>query len=75
MRRRFWVAVILGGISAALAILTLFTREWVEVIFGIDPDGGSGALEWVIVAASAVIAVGCAAWARMEWTHAHPATG
>jgi hypothetical protein len=75
MRRRFWIAVALGCISTALAVLTLFTREWIELIFRIDPDGGSGALEWAIVVATGLIGVVCATWARVEWTRAHPAIG
>ena len=39
VRRRFWVEVILGSISLALLALTLITREWIELLFGVDPDG------------------------------------
>jgi hypothetical protein len=50
VRKRYWIEVGLGVMSALLLALTLLTREWIELLFGVDPDGGSGALEWLIVA-------------------------
>lgn len=70
MRLRFWGALAGGGLSAVLAIVTLISREWIEFIFGVDPDGGNGGLEWAIVVATAVIAVACFSWAGVEWKHA-----
>jgi hypothetical protein len=53
---QFWIEVVLGILAAALAVLTLFTREWIEAIFGVDSDHGSGLLEWLIVAVLALAA-------------------
>ncbi|MCW2650298.1 MAG: hypothetical protein QOE41_1167 [Mycobacterium sp.] len=65
-RIRFWIEVALAVIAAALAILTLITREWIELLFGVDPDVGSGALEWAIVAGLAVSALALAFVAGWE---------
>lgn len=65
-RIRFWIEVALAVITAGLAILTLMTREWIELFFGVDPDAGSGALEWAIVIALAVATVAFSLMARAE---------
>ena len=65
-RIRLWIEVGLAVVSAALALLTLITREWIELFFGFDPDAGSGALEWAIVIALAVATVAFSLMARAE---------
>jgi hypothetical protein len=73
VRRRFWIEVALAAGSAAALLATLLWREWIELVFHVDPDGGSGALEWLIVAVSATAALGCASLAPLEWKRAAPA--
>lgn len=46
-----------------IAVLTLSFPAWIESVFGIDPDGGGGGLEWAIVAATGVPAL--VAWGRL----------
>jgi hypothetical protein len=69
-RWQFWAALVLGGLSEVLAVLTLITREWIEIVFGVDPDGGNGDLEWAIVVITAVTAIVCLGYARVEWRRA-----
>jgi hypothetical protein len=47
----------LGGACLVLLVLTAAWPEWIEAIFGVEPDGGSGALEWALVAVLAVCAL------------------
>jgi hypothetical protein len=70
LRRRFWLESTLAVVSALLFFLTLFTREWVEIIFHVDPDSGSGAFEWMIVVLAATASVASFLLARVEWRRA-----
>ena len=48
---------LLAILTAFLFVLSLVTRDWIEVIFRVDPDRHSGSLEWTLVAACGVVAV------------------
>jgi hypothetical protein len=63
---RFWAEAALAAVSGFLLGLTLVWRDWIEEIFGVDPDNGSGALEWAIVVALVVTLVVSVALARTE---------
>ena len=54
---RMIVEFLLAVIFLILAIVTVANPEWIEAVFAIDPDRGSGALEWLIVAAFGVLAL------------------
>jgi hypothetical protein len=64
--RRFWIEAGLGTAGAILFLATLLVPAWIEAVFRVDPDGGSGALEWLIAAAFAATAVVLALGARHE---------
>lgn len=72
LRPIFWLEATLAGISAALFVLTLLWKDWIEIVFGFDPDNRSGALEWALVAVLVTITVGLSALARSEWRRALP---
>jgi hypothetical protein len=70
LRGRFWLVVAFGAAALVLLLVTVASREWIEEIFGVDPDAHSGALEWLIVAALLVAASASALVARAEWRRA-----
>jgi hypothetical protein len=71
--RRFWISVIAGAAAGLLLLVTLLWHDWIEVVFGVDPDGGSGALEWLVVVLSGATAVSCSVVARLDWRAAQEA--
>ena len=68
-----WVEVITAALALTLTVLAIWDRQWVEGLFGAEPDGGDGSLEWLLVVVPAVIACGCAYAARRTWVALAPA--
>lgn len=66
-RRLLLVEIGLATATGLLAIVMLISREWIEIVFGVDPDQGSGVLEWLVVAALAVATLIFGVLARNEW--------
>ncbi|HET6945184.1 MAG TPA: hypothetical protein VFI01_07540 [Gaiellaceae bacterium] len=56
----------LSVLSALLAVTTLLWHGWIEVVLRVDPDSGSGALEWAVVGACAATSVAFAVLAQRE---------
>jgi len=48
-------------VSGILAVLTLVVHDWIEAVFGVDPDGGSGLVEAAIVVTLFVVSAALAA--------------
>ena len=67
---RFWLQAGLGSITGATAIITLFWRDWIEVVFGMDPDRGNGSAEWLVVLVLLFLTIALAVGARHEWRRA-----
>jgi hypothetical protein len=61
---RYRLEVIAAAVTGLAAVITAIVPDWIEEVCHIDPDGGNGAVEWLIVAALALatIALGALAW-------------
>jgi hypothetical protein len=57
-----------GALCAGiLGVLTIFWRDWIEILTGWDPDNHSGAVEWIVVVGLLVAAVAMGLAARRHW--------
>jgi hypothetical protein len=75
LRRRFWPETGMAIVTGIFFVLTLVRRDWVELIFNIDPDQGNGSLEWLIVGALLVLTIVLFALAAFEWRRTRIAAG
>ena len=66
-RRKFWLESIAGSITGSLAILTVFWPQWIEAVFGVDPDRGNGSAEWLTVGILLIATVLLAVDAHLVW--------
>jgi hypothetical protein len=71
-RARFWVEAGMASLTGSLAVLTLVWRDWIEGVFGFDPDHHNGSFEWGLVAVCLVATVALASLARREWQQTVP---
>jgi len=70
LRWRFWLETGLAIVTSILFVITVVQRDWIEIVFGVDPDNRSGALEWLIVAVLLVVTVTLFTLASYEWRKA-----
>lgn len=70
LRGRFWLEAGLGLITAVSFLVTLVQRDWIEALFGIDPDQHNGSLEWLIVGGLLALTVMFVSLATYEWRRA-----
>jgi hypothetical protein len=60
------IEIVLAAVLGVATILTVVWPEWIEGLFGFDPDGGNGTAEWGIVVVLAVATIVVAALARRD---------
>jgi hypothetical protein len=53
-----------------LFLLTIVRRDWIEVLFGVDPDRHSGSLEWWMISSLLAVTVVLFSLAAFEWRRA-----
>jgi hypothetical protein len=74
MKRRpgpvFWVESALAAVTAFLLVLTAVWHDWIEGVFGFDPDHHNGSFEWEFVALCLLLTVTLTTLARRSWTRA-----
>ena len=70
VRLRGRIEAAAAGLCAVLFLATLIWRDWIEAVFGVDPDQHSGALEWAIVALTLGATVAFSLLARGEYRRA-----
>jgi hypothetical protein len=64
LKTRFWIETVIASITGFLFLLTLVWRDWIEKVFGWDPDHHNGSIEWLIVAVLLVATVAFGQMAR-----------
>lgn len=74
LRQRFWVESGLAAAAGLLLALTAAVPNWIERIFGVEPDAGGGELEWGLAIGLAVVLLASAMMARHEWRRAEVRT-
>lgn len=67
---RFWFEATTAAIGLVLFVVTLFSREWFELLTGLDPDGGSGSLELGLAFALLAISAASIVAARRDYHRA-----
>lgn len=74
MRKRLIaVETTLAGLAGLLAVVSMFWRDWLEILFRADADHHTGTAELLIIVGLAVMSVllGCAArWQAVRWRRA-----
>jgi hypothetical protein len=67
MRTRIWTEGMLALATAVLALVTAIDAEWIELVLRVDPDAGSGTLEWGLLAGLAAFSVVASLAARRDY--------
>ncbi len=70
VKSTFWVEVALASFGAFLVVLTAVWDDWIEGVFGFDPDHHNGSFEWALVIVCILVTVIFGVLARNEWRKA-----
>jgi hypothetical protein len=70
LRPLFWIEALLSFGNSVLFVMTVAWKDWIEIVFNVDPDAGSGAVELAIVAVTLLLSMAFLAFARAEWRRA-----
>lgn len=70
LRRRFWIELGVASATVLVFAVTITHSAWIELVFGVDPDRGSGAFEWALAAGLTLVAVAIIVSMRYEWSRA-----
>ena len=70
LRRRFWLETGMAIVTGMLFVITLVRNDWIEIVFGVDPDKNNGSLEWLIVGVLVVVTITFFTLASYEWRRA-----
>jgi len=73
LRRRFWLETVVSIFTGILFVITLILKDWIEVVFRVDPDNNNGTLEWLVVGALLVVTITLFILASYEWRRARAA--
>jgi hypothetical protein len=60
-------------ITGVLFVITLIRNDWIEIVFGVDPDNNNGTFEWLIVGALLLVTITLFILASCEWRRARVA--
>ena len=67
---RFWIELVAGALSGLAVVSTSMWPQWIEDVFGADPDAGSGQAEWGISAGLCTFTAVMLVLAHREWRRA-----
>jgi hypothetical protein len=69
-----WVETLMAGVTGALFLATVLWPTWIEMVLGVEPDGGDGTLEVGLTAALSLTTVVFSVLARRTWRRLLPAS-
>ncbi len=67
LRLRFWLELAVATVNIFLLLMTALWPDWIELVFRVEPDAGSGALELSIVVVTLVLSIAFLLLAGVEW--------